>query len=141
MKISRFEKIQAWQEARKLVNMVYKAINGSKTFGKDFRLVNQMQGAAVSSMSNIAEGFSRKSNKEFIQYLFISKSSAAEVQSHLYVALDQNYITKEDFEKIYSQAETVSKIDSGFIKYLKSKLKQPKKPKQLNKPKKPKQLN
>jgi four helix bundle protein len=124
MKITRFEDIEAWQEARKLVNLVYDAINTSEKFRKDFRLVNQLQGAAVSVMSNIAEGFSRKSNKEFIQYLFISKSSVAEIQSHLYVALDQKYLNREDFEKIYSQAEKVSKMNSGFIKYLSSQLKQ-----------------
>jgi len=123
MKINRFEDVEAWQEARKLVNLVYKAINSSKTFLKDFRLIGQIQGAFVSSMSNIAEGFSRKSNKEFIQFLFISKSSAAEVQSQLYVALDQNYITSEQFEKIYNQAESVSKLCSGFIKYLTTQLK------------------
>jgi len=69
-------------------------------------------------MGNIAEGFSRRSNREFMQYLFISKSSAAEVQSHIYVALDQEYISQEDFEQIYAQAEVVSKLDSGLIKYL-----------------------
>ena len=74
----------------------------------------------VSSMSNIAEGFSRKGNKEFIQFLFISKSSAAEVQSHFYVALDQDYVTQDDFNEVYGQAELVSKLDSGFIKYLQS---------------------
>ena len=126
MKINPFEEIDVWQEARKLVNLVYNAIIKSKAFQKDFRLVGQIQGAAVSSMSNIAEGFSRKSNKEFIQYLFISKSSAAEVQSHMYVALDQNYITEETFEEIYQQAEKVSKMDSGFIKYLRSQLNKPK---------------
>ena len=77
---------------------------------------------------NRVKGFSRKSNKEFIQYLFISKSSAAEVQSHLYVALDQDYLTQEIFEQIYVQAEKVSKMDSGFIKYLNSQLKKPNKP-------------
>ena len=123
MKIARFEDIEVWQEARKLVNLVYDVINANDSFQKDFRLVNQVQGAAVSAMANIAEGFSRKSNKEFIQYLFISKSSSAEVQSQLYVALDQKYISKELFEQIYTQAETVSKLDSGFIKYLKSQLK------------------
>ena len=123
MKITRFEDIEAWQEARKLVKLVYEAINQNQRFGKDIRLVNQIQGSAVSSMANIAEGFARKSNKEFIQYLFISKSSAAEVQSHLYVALDQDYITQEIFEQIYAQAEKVSKMDSGFIKYLNSQLK------------------
>jgi four helix bundle protein len=126
MRITRFEDIDAWQEARKLVKMVYDMISKSSKFRKDFRFVNQIQDAAVSAMSNIAEGFSRRSNKEFIQFLFVSKSSAAEVQSQLYVALDQQYITQDDFERIYNQAEIVSKMDSGFIKYLYSQLKQPK---------------
>jgi len=121
MKINRFEDIDAWKEARKLVNSIYGTITNNHRFAKDFRLTNQIQGAAVSVMSNIAEGFSRRSNKEFIQFLFISKSSAAEVQSQLYVALDQKYINQETFNKIYAQAETVSKLNSGFIKYLKSK--------------------
>ena len=120
MKITRFEDIESWQEARKLVKMVYEVIKNNPKFRKDFRLVNQIQDAAVSSMSNISEGFSRKGNKEFIQFLFISKSSAAEVQSQLYVALDQGYINQEDFNMVYDQAEVVSKLDSGFIKYLNS---------------------
>ena len=124
MKITRFEDIDAWKEARKLVKMVYSVIKKSKEFRKDFRLINQMQDASVSSMSNIAEGFARRSNKEFIQFLYISKSSAAEVQSEVYVALDQEYITQEDFDTIYNQADIVSKMDSGFIKYLQSQLKQ-----------------
>ena len=129
MKITRFEDIEAWKESRKLVKLVYMAINANENFQKDYRLVNQIQGASVSVMSNIAEGFSRKSNKEFSQFLFISKSSAAEVQSQLYVALDQNYITKKTFQKIYDQAEVVSKLNSGFIKYLRSNLNKPKQPK------------
>jgi four helix bundle protein len=88
-----------------------------------------MQDASVSSMSNIPEGFARQSNREFIQFLYISKSSAAELQSQLYVALDQEYITQEDFDSIYNQAEIVSRMDSGFIKYLHSQLKKPKQPK------------
>ena len=76
-------------------------------------------------MSNIAKGFSRKSNKEFIQYLYIAKSSAAEVQSQLYVVLDQAYITQDDFKKLYTQADLVSKLNSGFIKYLNIQLKKP----------------
>jgi len=126
MKITRFEDIEAWQEARKLVKMVYEVINKSPKFRRDFRLVNQVQDAAVSSMSNISEGFSRKGNKEFIQFLFISKSSAAEVQSQLYVALDQEYITQNEFDRIYNQAEIVSKKDSNFIKYLQTQLDRPK---------------
>jgi four helix bundle protein len=123
MKITRFEDIRAWQEARTLVKLVYDVIKTNKNFLKDFRLVNQMQGAAVSSMSNIAEGFARRSNREFIQFLFVSKSSAAEVQSQLYVALDQAYITQGAFDTIYAQCEKVSKMDSAFIKYLNTQLK------------------
>ncbi len=118
MKIERFEDLECWREARKLVNMVYKAINSSENFKKDYRLRDQITDAAVSSMSNIAEGFSRRSNREFVQYLFVSKSSATEVQSESYVALDQKYITQEPFDNIYNQAERVSKLDSGFITYL-----------------------
>ena len=129
MKIGCFEDIDAWKEARKLVNSVYDAINNSPRFKKDIRLTNQIQGAAVSVMSNIAEGFSRRGNKEFIQFLFISKSSAAEVQSQLYVALDQNYITQGVFNKLYNQAELISKMESGFIKHLATQLKKPKKSK------------
>jgi len=132
MKITRFENIDAWKESRELVKLVYSAINASEKFQKDYRLANQIQGAAISVMSNIAEGFSRKGHKEFIQFLFISKSSAAEVQSQLYAALDQNYITQKTFEEIYNQAEKISKMESGFIKYLKSQLNKPNKP---NKPK------
>ena len=80
MKIKRFEDLECWKEARKLVNMVYEAINASPAFQKDQRLKNQSTGAAISITGNIAEGFVRRSNKEFVQFLFISISSAAELQ-------------------------------------------------------------
>ena len=118
MKITRFEDLKCWQEARILVNVVYEAIRNSTQFQKDFRLVGQITDASISSMSNIAEGFSRRSNKRFVQFLFISKSSATEVQSEAYVALDQKYISQDKFQKIYDQAEKVSRLDSGFITYL-----------------------
>jgi four helix bundle protein len=143
MKITRFEDLKCWQEARILVNMVYEAIRKSPEFQKDFRLVGQITDAAVSSMSNIAEGFSRRSNKEFIQFLFVSKSSATEVQSEAYVALDQRYISKETFKEIYEQADEVSKIISGLITYLLKneknliKLNKPNKLNKRNKPVKP----
>ena len=105
--------------------MVYDSINSSERFKKDYRLRDQATSAAVSSMSNIAEGFSRHGNKEFVQFLFISKSSASEVQSIFYVAIDQKYILQEVFQGIYDQAELVSKLDSGLIKYLSSKIKKP----------------
>jgi four helix bundle protein len=120
VKIERFEDILAWQEARELVKFVYDAIASNREFSKDFRLANQIQASAVSAMANIAEGFSRQSRKEFIQFLFISKGSAAEIQSHLYVALDLGYINSENFEKIYDKADKVSRMLSNFIKYLRS---------------------
>jgi len=144
MKITRFEDLQCWQEARILVNMVYQAIRNSPEFQKDFRLVGQITDASVSSMSNIAEGFSRRSNKEFTQFLFVSKSSATEVQSEAYVALDQKYISRDEFQKIYNQAEKASRMDSGLITYLLQNEKKPKKlnrPNEPNKPKRPERLN
>ena len=84
---------------------------------------DQIKRAAVSIMANIAEGFSRKGNKEFIQFLFIGKSSATELQSHLYVALDQGYIKNDDFNEIYDQADKVQRQISNLIKYLQSTLK------------------
>ncbi len=119
MKIERFEDLKCWQEARKLVNKVYSSVRESSKFQRDFRLAGQITGAAVSSMSNIGEGFSRQSDKEFIQFLFISKSSAAEVQSEAYVASDQEYISTDVFNEIYQLAENVSRLCSGLIKYLK----------------------
>jgi four helix bundle protein len=120
MRINRFEDLECWQEARKLVNMAYQAIRDSKPFQNDFRLKDQSTGAAVSVMGNIPEGFVRRSNKEFIQFLFISVSSAAELQSHMYVAFDQKYISKDNFESIYQQADKTSKLLSGLITYLRN---------------------
>jgi four helix bundle protein len=118
MKIERFDELECWKEARILVKMVYDAIHSNGRFERDYGLRGQVTDAAVSSMSNIAEGFSRHSNKEFAQFLFISKGSVSEVQSILYVALDQTYINRDSFKGIYSQAEKVSKLTSGLINYL-----------------------
>jgi len=134
MKITRFEDLKCWQEAMKLVNMVYDVIRKSPQFQRDFRLVGQITDAAGSSMRNIAEGFSQRSDKELIQFLFVLKSSATEVQSEAYVALDQKYISEEEFQKIYNQAEKVSKMDRGLITYL---LGNEKKPEKLNRPDEP----
>jgi four helix bundle protein len=148
VKIERFEDIKAWQEARVLVGMVYAAVGADRGFGSDHRFREQIQSAAVSIMSNIGEGFSRRTTKEFTQFLFIAKGSVAEVQSQLYVALDQGYINKEKFDELYSKSDEVARLISGFIRYLLNKdkpqaLNQPNKlsePKQLNKPKKLKEL-
>ncbi len=119
MKISRFEDLECWQEARALTRDVYKA-TFSEDFRKDFGLARQIQRSATSVMANVAEGFVRKSDKEFIQYLFIAMSSAAETQSHLYVALDLSYLPVDQFRAIYSQANKTARLISAFIKYLRS---------------------
>jgi len=120
MKINRFEELDCWQEARKLVNMVY-TVTRDHEFKKDLRLSGQIQAASTSIMANIAEGFIRRSNREFTQFLFIATSSAAEVQSHLYIALDQGYIDQKQFDAIYDQANKTAMIISGLIKYLRAK--------------------
>ena len=120
MKINRFEELDCWQEARKLVNMVY-AVTKDHEFKKDLRLSGQIQAASTSIMANIAEGFIRRSNREFTQFLFIATSSTGEVQSHLYIALDQGYIDQKQFDAIYDQANKTAMIISGLIKYLRTK--------------------
>ena len=120
MKINRFEDLECWQQARELTKMVYAATNG-KAFHKDMRLCSQIQSSAGSVMANIAEGFARRYPKEFIQFLFIAIGSAAETQSHLYIALDQKYVTQEQFDTIYQQAEKTAKMISGLITYLRTK--------------------
>ena len=89
-------------------------------FAKDFGLRDQIRRAAVSVMSNIAEGFDRGGVREFIQFLFIAKGSAAEVQAQLYVALDAGYITQEQFKGLYDLAGNTGRLIGGFIRYLKS---------------------
>lgn len=116
-KIEKFEDIQAWQQARGLVKEIYKiSVNGR--FANDFGLRDQIRRAALSIMLNIAEGFARKTNKEFIQFLAIAHGSAAEVQSALYVAIDQEYISKEQFENLYGLADCTSRMVMGLASYL-----------------------
>jgi four helix bundle protein len=124
MKLTRFEDLECWQEARKLVNKIY-AVTKDDKFKKDLRLSGQIQAASASIMANIAEGFIRRSDKEFTQFLFIAMSSAAEVQSHLYIALDQAYIDQKQFGAIYNQANKTAMIISGLIKYLRTKQTKP----------------
>lgn len=116
-KIERFEDIQAWQKARLLVNEIY-SISNSGLFAKDFGLRDQIRRAAVSIMLNIAEGFARKTHKEFGQFLVIAHGSAAEVQAALYIALDQHYLSKEQFERLYQITGETSRMIMGFYQYL-----------------------
>jgi four helix bundle protein len=116
--IERFQDVDAWQKARKLCKLIYKITN-QKQFSKDYGLVNQIRRAAVSVMSNIAEGFERGGNREFIHFLTIAKASVAEIESQLYIALDNEYIVQNEFNEIYAISKNVRSIISGFIRYLK----------------------
>lgn len=118
MKFERFEDILAWQKARVLVNKVYRAFSESKDYGFN----DQIQRAAVSVMNNIAEGFEKKSDAEFSKFLYISKGSCGEVRSMLYIASDLNKITKSQFDELYALCYEESRILSGLIKSLNSKL-------------------
>jgi len=113
----RFEDIQAWQKARTVTQYVYR-ITGDGRFAKDYGLRDQIRRASVSIMANIAEGFARRSDKDFAYFLNISRSSAAEVQSHLYVALDQEYVNEIDFNEIYNGIEETSKMIFALAKHL-----------------------
>ena len=116
-KINNFEDIQAWQKARELNKEIYKVSNNG-AFSKDYGLRDQIRRASVSIVSNIAEGFERNGSKEFRQFLSISKGSAGEVRAQLYVALDLEYITKQEFEKLNGLVFETSKMIGGFINYL-----------------------
>jgi four helix bundle protein len=120
-KIEKFEDIQVWQKARELNKLIYDVTKNSH-FLKDFSLRDQLRRASVSIMANIAEGFGRKSKKEFANFLNMAHGSAAEVQCHLYVALDQNYISQEEFRGAYDMVEVVSKMIQGFMNYLNNSL-------------------
>ena len=115
--IRKFEDLKAWQEARRLAHSIFKLYQ-RKPFLNDYKLVNQINGSSGSIMDNIAEGFDRNGNKEFIQFLTIAKASLSEATSQLYRALDREYITKEEFEETQKDALELGKIIGGLIKYL-----------------------
>lgn len=116
-RIERFEDIQAWQKARELVRSTYQVTN-KRDFARDYGLRDQVRRASVSVMSNIAEGFSRQTDKEFVQFLHVAKGSASEVQSQLYVALDLKYISEATFKQLYELSEETIRLISGFVRYL-----------------------
>lgn len=118
MKIERFEDIEAWQLARVLTQKVYR-LTKKPDFSKDYGLKRQIQDAAGSSMHNTAEGFDAETNAEFIRFLRYAKRSCTEVQSELYVALDESYISQDEFDDVYRQAARTRAACRGFIKYLK----------------------
>ncbi len=115
--ITRFEDIESWKTARQLTNIVYDMGNQSG-FNRDFGLRDQIRRASVSIMSNIAEGFERRTDIQFINYLGMARASAGEVRAQLYVVFDQNYITEEQFKEAFALAQTCSRQLSKFIAYL-----------------------
>ena len=115
--IKRFEEIKVWQEAKRLAVMVY-AMTQQGTFAKDFGLRDQIQRAAVSVSSNIAEGFSRSGNREFVNFLWIAKGSVAEVQSQLHIAKEVGYVDDAHAHEIYECAEKCGVMIYKFIKSL-----------------------
>ena len=116
MKITLFEDLDCWQEARTLVKLIYETFSKNRDFG--FR--DQIQRASVSIMTNIAEGFDRGTNKEFMQFLVISRGSASEVKSLLYTAQDLGYINERTFHNLSEHCEKITALINGLLKYLRN---------------------
>jgi four helix bundle protein len=115
--IKRFEDILPWQKARVLNNKIGSLIDKG-VFKANYRLINQIEGSAGSIMDNIAEGFERSGNKEFIQFLYIAKGSCGELRSQLYRALDRKYLTQKQFDEFYTAAFEISVLIQKLINYL-----------------------
>lgn len=118
MTVRSFEDLEIWKEARRLTGLIYRLTRNPK-FSKDFRLGGQIQGAVVSIMSNIAEGFERGGNQEFIQFLYIAKGSCGEVRSQLYVALDQDYVDPKEAGELIESLKRLSIMISNLVDHLK----------------------
>ena len=117
MKIETFEDIESWKKARELTKLVYHHSKRGE-FRRDFSLCDQIRRAATSIMSNIAEGFERGGDKEFLQFLSTAKGSCGEVRSQLYVAFDQEYLSQTDFDHLRQMSLSTSRLIAGFMKYL-----------------------
>jgi four helix bundle protein len=116
-KIERFEDIEAWKLARELTRLIYRITSGGD-FARDFGLKDQIRRASVSIVSNIAEGYERGGDKEFLQFLAMAKGSCGEVRAQLYVAFDQSYISDEQFSLVSGKALEISRLLAGLIRYL-----------------------
>lgn len=119
MKIVSFEDLSCWKEARKLVNIIYQ-LTRKHPFSKDYRLRDQVTGAAISIMNNIAEGFDSQANREFIRFLCYARRSASEVKNCLYIAKDQEYISEIDFTRTNEVLLNSKKQIDGFLRYLRT---------------------
>ena len=119
MNIDKFEDLDSWKKARELCQYIFE-LTIKLDFSRDFSLINQIRSSSGSGMDNIAEGFDRGGNKEFIQFLYISNGSLSETQSQLFRAKDRNYLTPEEFSTGYTLAQETKKLNFGMIRYLKS---------------------
>src|SRR5262245_1593581 len=117
-KIEQFEDLVGWQKGRELTRLVYR-VSREGEFARDFPLRDQMRAACISITSNIAEGFERGGDKEFIQFLSQAKGSCGEVRSQLYVALDEAYIAEARFHEMKDLALKTSRAIAGLMNYLK----------------------
>ncbi len=124
--IKRFEDLDSWRAGRTLKQSVY-TLTRKPEFSRDLPLVSQIRRAASSITANIVEGFERNGNREFISFLSISKGSCGEIKDHLYTALDENYITRPEFDHCYRLADEAGRLVGGFMRYLEqSEMKGPK---------------
>jgi four helix bundle protein len=115
--INSFEELECWQDARVFTRAIYSMVK-SEPFRKDYDLLSQIRRSAVSVMANIAEGFHRHSRKDFLKFLDYSRASLAETTSHLYVALDQGYITENNLDDLKTTADKVGRKINGLVSYL-----------------------
>jgi len=117
MKVTKFEDLEIWKKSRELTKLIYNV--SSDKFSNDWGLRDQVRRAAVSVMSNIAEGFDSGSKPEFARFLMISRRSISEIQSQAFIALDQSYLSQNEFDVIYKSSEEIRRMITAFIKYLK----------------------
>ena len=116
-KFNRFEEIESWKRARRIVNQIYN-LTDQREFYKDFSLKDQIRRSSVSIMSNIAEGFEREGNKEFVSFLSVAKGSCAETLSQLYIALDRDYISDKEFREVSDELQQTGRLIGGLMSYL-----------------------
>ena len=117
MKIKKFEDLESWKKARRLTNGIYEA-TAAGSFTRDFGLKDQIRRASISILSNIAEGFERGGDKEFLQFLAVAKGSCGEVRAQLYIATDQGYLSQNLFDRLFNEADEIGRLISGLMKYL-----------------------
>jgi four helix bundle protein len=115
--VKRFEDLEAFQMARELTKQLYR-VTGTGRFARDYGLRDQITRAAISVMSNVAEGFERGGDKEFLQFLSLAKGSCGEIRAQLYVGIDQGYIDEQQFTTLVDQASRIGRALAGLMKYL-----------------------